>query len=30
MIALTWRQLVAEPTPPPTRGMTFLIGVTNG
>jgi hypothetical protein len=23
MIALTWRQFVAVPTPPPTRGMMF-------
>ena len=30
MIALIWRQFVAEPTPPPTRGITFLSGVTNG
>ena len=30
IIALTWRQFVAEPVPPPTRGITFLIGVTKG
>ncbi len=30
IIALTWRQFVAEPIPPPTRGMMFLIGVTKG
>jgi hypothetical protein len=30
IIALIWRQFVAEPTPPPTRGMMFLSGVTNG
>ena len=30
MMALTWRQLVAVPVPPPTRGMTLRIGVTKG
>jgi len=30
MMALTARQLVAVPVPPPTRGKELRIGVTNG